>query len=103
MGYWRRWPAPHIIETGSGRRMQARTTEPSVQLNSGNGFDGSETGAEGLAYPRYAGFAFETQHLPDSPNHPDFPSTRLAPGRPFHSLTTLRFDQSGGARDNADR
>jgi aldose 1-epimerase len=83
--------------------MQARTTEPSVQLNSGNGFDGSETGAEGLAYPRYAGFAFETQHLPDSPNHPDFPSTRLAPGRPFHSLTTLRFDQSGGARDNADR
>jgi aldose 1-epimerase len=93
----------HIIETGSGRRMQVRTTEPSVQLNSGNGFDGSETGAEGLAYPRYAGFAFETQHLPDSPNHPAFPSTRLAPGRPFHSLSTFRFDQAGRARDTADR
>jgi aldose 1-epimerase len=92
-----------ISDTGSGRRMQVRTTEPSVQLYSGNGFDGSETGAEGLAYPRYAGFAFETEHLPDSPNHPNFPSTRLAPGRPFHSLTTFRFGQSGRVRNTADR
>jgi aldose 1-epimerase len=81
-----------IDETGSGRRMQVRTTEPSVQFNSGNGFDGSEMGSEGVAYQRYDGFAFETQHLPDSPNHANFPSTRLAPDTPFRSVTTYRFE-----------
>jgi aldose 1-epimerase len=73
--------------------MTVLTTEPSVQFNSGNGFDGSETGPEGVAYPRYAGLAFETQHLPDSPNQPGFPSTVLRPGRPFTSTTVLRFSR----------
>lgn len=80
-----------IEDPKSGRRMTILTTEPSVQFNTGNGFDGSETGSEGVAYPRYAGLAFETQHLPDSPNQPGFPSTVLRPDKPFRSTTILRF------------
>ena len=75
-----------IDETTSGRRMEIRTTEPALQLNGGGGFDGSENG-----YQRNDGFAFETQHLPDSPNHPNFPSTALYPGKPFTSVTSYRF------------
>lgn len=84
-------PAGWIEDPASGRRMTILTTEPSVQFNTGNGFDGSEAGEEGVAYPRYAGLAFETQHLPDSPNQPAFPSTVLRPGKPFRSMTVLRF------------
>lgn len=80
-----------IEDIRSGRRMTVLTTEPSVQFNSGNGFDGGEFGSEGVAYPRYAGLAFETQHLPDSPNQPAFPSTVLRPGDHFRSVTVLRF------------
>lgn len=80
-----------IEDPASGRRMTVFTTEPSVQLNTGNGFDGGEIGTEGIAYARYAGLAFETQHLPDSPNQVCFPSTVLRPGRTFRSLTTFRF------------
>lgn len=87
-------PVAVIDETVSGRRMQVWTTEPSVQFNSGNGFDGSEVGSEGLAYQRHDGFAFETQHLPDSPNHPNFPSTVLYPGKIYRSVTSFRFSIS---------
>ncbi len=80
-----------IHETTSGRTMEIRTTEPSVLFNNGNGFDGKTMGADGLAYQRHAGFAFETQHLPDSPNQPHFPSTVLVPGQVFQSRTTFRF------------
>jgi aldose 1-epimerase len=80
-----------VDDLASGRRMDMATTEPSVQLNSGNGFDGSEVGAEGRAYARHDGFALETQHLPDSPNQAQFPSTRLLPGQSFHSETRYRF------------
>jgi aldose 1-epimerase len=80
-----------IDETRTGRRIEIRTTEPSAQLNSGGGFDGKTIGAEGQAYGRGAGFAFETQHLSDSPNHVEFPSTLLVPGQVFHSLTTFSF------------
>lgn len=80
-----------IEDVDSGRRMEVRTTEPAVQLNSASGFDGSEIGSEGIGYRRYDGFAFETQHLPDSPNHPDFPGTALYPGQVFHALTSFRF------------
>ncbi|MBO9707959.1 MAG: galactose mutarotase [Caulobacter sp.] len=78
-----------------GRRMTIWTTEPSVQFNSGNGFDGSEVGSEGVAYLRHAGLAFETQHLPDSPNQRGFPSTVLRPGGHFRSTTVLKFSGSG--------
>ena len=80
-----------IDESTSGRRMQVHTTEPSVQFNSGNGFDGSETGSEGRAYLRHDGFAFETQHLPDSPNHANFPTTVVRSGTAFRSTTVFRF------------
>jgi aldose 1-epimerase len=80
-----------IDEAKSGRRMQVWTTEPAVQFNTGNGFDGSETGSEGVAYRKNDGFAFETQHLSDSPNRPEFPSTVLMPGKQFRSETRFRF------------
>jgi aldose 1-epimerase len=85
-----------IEDTASGRRMEVRSSEPSVQLYSSNGFDGKEVGSEGAGYLRYGSFAFETQHLPDSPNHASFPSTALYPGHAFRSLTSFRF--SAGAR-----
>jgi aldose 1-epimerase len=86
-----------IDDTASGTRMEVRTSEPSVQLYSVNGFDGKEIGAEGVGYQRYGAFAFETQHLPDSPNHPAFPTTALYPGQRFESLTSFRFS-AGPAR-----
>ncbi|MBV8667114.1 MAG: galactose mutarotase [Burkholderiaceae bacterium] len=83
--------AATIVDTGSGRRLELSTTEPSVQFNTGNGFDGSEIGSEGRGYQHHDGFALETQHLPDSPNHANFPSTVLLPGQVFHSVTSYRF------------
>lgn len=80
-----------VTDTASGRRMEVATTAPSVIFNSGNGFDGSEMGGENVAYRRHDGFAFETQHLADSPNHPHFPSTVLRPGQTFRSVTAFRF------------
>lgn len=80
-------------DPASGRRVTVLTDQPSVQINSGNGFDGTEQGPGGAAYPKYAGFALETQHLPDSPNQPTFPSTALQPGKGFRSTTILRFSR----------
>lgn len=80
-----------VDELESGRRMEIRSTEPSVLFNSGNGFDGTEAGSEGRSYARYDGFAFETQGLPDAPNQPHFPSTVLRPGAVFRSVTGFRF------------
>lgn len=82
-----------IEDDVSGINMRVMSTAPSVQFNTGNGFDGSEIGSEGIAYQRHDGFAFETQHLPDSPNHPTFPSTLLEPGKVFRSTTSFLFTQ----------
>lgn len=76
-----------LDETVSGRRLEIRTTEPSLQFFSGNGFDRSEASG----YKKHDGLAFETQHLPDSPNHPNFPSTELRPGQDFRSVTSFSF------------
>lgn len=84
-------PVADILEKNSGRRMQIKTTALSVQLNSGNGFDGSEVGSELRAYQKLDGFAFETQYLPDSPNHHHFPSTTIMANQSFHSLTSFYF------------
>lgn len=81
----------------SGRRMTLLTDQPSIQINSGPGFDGSEKGPGGVAFSKYAGFALETQHLPDSPNQASFPSTRLRPGQGFRSTTILRFSRDNPA------
>ena len=83
--------AARVYEPSSGRLMEVFTTEPGVQFYSGNFLDGMLTGKRGTVYPRRSGFALETQHFPDSPNHPDFPSTILAPGREYRSRTLLRF------------
>jgi aldose 1-epimerase len=80
-----------IDDLSSGRRMEVSTTEPSAQFYTANAFDGTEPGAEGRAYQRFDGFAFETQHLADSPNKPQFPSTVLRPGGEFRSVTVFRF------------
>jgi aldose 1-epimerase len=81
-----------IRDAVSGRRMTVRSSEPSAQLFTVNGFDGKEIGSEGVGYQRQGAFAFETQHLPDSPNHPRFPSTALYPGQVFRSQTSFTFD-----------
>jgi aldose 1-epimerase len=80
-----------LRDPASGRNLTLLTKEPGIQFNSGNGFEGKEIGSESVAYPIYAGLALETQHLPDSPNQPQFPSTRLDPGKRFYSVTIYRF------------
>jgi aldose 1-epimerase len=75
----------------SGRILEVYTTEPAVQFYTGNFLDGTIIGKHNHAYQQRAGFCLETQHYPDSPNHPDFPSTILRPGDVFHSRTTFKF------------
>lgn len=74
----------------SGRVMTVRTTEPAVQLYTGNHLKGT-VGKSGHAYQKRHGFCLETQHYPDSPNQPAFPSTTLRPGDTFHSTTIYQF------------
>ena len=74
-----------------GRTLEIQTTEPGLQLYSGNFLDGSLVGTSGRAYPRRAGFALEPQHFPDSPHHESFPTTVLHPGRTFRSTTVYRL------------
>ncbi|GLW64096.1 aldose 1-epimerase [Actinomadura rubrobrunea] len=75
----------------SGRVLEVLTSEPGVQFYSGNFLDGSDVGTGGLAYRQGDAFCLETQHFPDSPNQPDFPSTVLRPGEEYRSTTTYRF------------
>jgi aldose 1-epimerase len=75
----------------SGRTMTASTTEPGIQFYSGNFIDGTMPNRTGGLYPRRAGLCLETQHYPDSPNHPEFPSTVLRPGETMHSTTLFSF------------
>jgi aldose 1-epimerase len=84
-------PAARAYETRSGRVMEILTTEPGLQFYSGNFLDGTITGKGGLVYQRHSGFCLETQHFPDSPNKPDFPSTILRPGDVYRSTTIHRF------------
>ena len=80
-----------VHEPASGRVLEVLTTEPGVQLFTANHFAGRLLGKSGRAYPRYGGFCLETQHYPDSPNQPAFPSTILRPGQTFRSTTLFRF------------
>jgi aldose 1-epimerase len=88
--------AAEVYEPATGRILQVLTTEPGLQLYTGNFLDGSITGKEGRVYNRRFAFCLETQHFPDSPNHPAFPSTELKPGQKFHSVTVFQF--SAGTR-----
>jgi len=83
--------AAELFDPGSGRALEVWTTEPVLQFYSGNFLDGSIEGKYGVTYRKHAGLCLETQHFPDSPNHPEFPSTVLEPGRMFRSTTILRF------------
>ena len=83
--------AATVYEPTSGRLMEVLTTEPGLQFYSGNFLDGTLTGKSGQAYVHRSGLCLETQHYPDSPNHPEFPSTILRPGETLHSTTIYRF------------
>jgi len=83
--------AAQAYEPTSGRRMQVWTTEPGMQFYTGNFLDGTLTGKSGKIYQRRYGFCFETQHYPDSPNHPAFPTTTLKKGATYRSTTIYRF------------
>ncbi len=83
--------AARLADPVSGRVMEIATTEPGVQFYSGNFLDGRLRGAHGQAYRQGDGVCLETQHYPDSPNRPEFPSTVLRPGETFKSTTVHRF------------
>jgi aldose 1-epimerase len=83
--------AVRVFEPKSGRVMEISTTEPGLQFYSGNFLDGTITGKGGKVYLKHHGFCLETQHFPDSPNKPDFPSTILRPGAVYRSLTIHKF------------
>ena len=85
-----RWVG-RLRDPGSGRVMETYTTQPGMQFYSGNFLDGSLIGKGGVAYEKYAGLCLETQHYPDTPNHPNFPSTVLRPGERYHETTVYRF------------
>jgi aldose 1-epimerase len=84
-------PAATVVDPDNGRKMTVETDQPGIQFYSGNFLDGTYTGRYGIRYQKHAGFCLETQHFPDSPNHPKFPSSEVRPGHPFHSTTTFTF------------
>jgi aldose 1-epimerase len=86
--------AARALEPVSGRVLEVWTTEPGVQLYTANFLDVAK-GKGGIAYKRRTAFCLETQHFPDSPNHPQFPSTVLNPGETYHTSTTYRFSVEG--------
>jgi aldose 1-epimerase len=83
--------AARVYEPGCGRVMEVWTTEPGIQIYTGNFLDGSVYGPSGHAYRQGDAIALETQHFPDSPNHPNFPSTELRPGQTYRSTTVFKF------------
>lgn len=82
--------AARVVEPNGGRVMEVYTTQPGVQLYTANGLGGTARG-DGRVYRNHQGFCLETQHFPDSPNRPDFPSTLLKPGQSYSQLTVHRF------------
>lgn len=80
-----------VHEPKSGRIMEVHTDQPGVQFYTGNFLDGSITGKAGKVYKKHYGFCLETQHFPDSPNKPDFPSVVLQPGQKYATETVHKF------------
>jgi aldose 1-epimerase len=83
--------AAEAYEPTTGRVLEVLTDQPGIQFYTGNFLDGSVTGTGGKVYKKRYAFCLETQHFPDSPNHPKFPTTELKPGQTFHSTTIYRF------------
>ncbi|HHF52123.1 MAG TPA: galactose mutarotase [Candidatus Aminicenantes bacterium] len=94
--------AARVFEPESGRVIEIYTTEPGIQFYSGNFLDGTIKGKSGKIYEQHYGFCLEPQHFPDSPNHPEFPSTILKPGDKYSTTTVFRFpierESSGAGR-----
>jgi aldose 1-epimerase len=84
-------PAARLIDPKSGRTLEVATTEPGVQFYTGNFLDGTLKGKTGAVYKHRSALCLETQHFPDSPNQPGFPSTILRPGETLRSKTVLTF------------
>ena len=83
--------AARVVEPNSGRVLEVWTTEPGIQFYTGNFLDGKAVGKGGATYPKRSAFCLETQHFPDSPNQPKFPSVVLEPGKTYHTVTTYKF------------
>jgi aldose 1-epimerase len=83
--------AARVSEPGTGRVMEVWTTQPGTQFYTGNFLDGTVTGQGGWVYQARNGFCFEPQHYPDSPNHPEFPSTVLKPGETYRNTIAYKF------------
>jgi aldose 1-epimerase len=84
-------PAIRVTSPETGISMEVFTDQPGVQFYSGNFLDGSLKGKNGVVYDQYDGFCLETQHFPDAPNQPHFPSTLLLPGKKYHSVSIYKF------------
>ena len=82
--------AARVYSPASGRVLEVLTNEPGLQFYAGNFLDGTLTG-RGITYQHRSGLCLETQHYPDSPNKPDFPTTVLRPGETYHATTEYRF------------
>jgi aldose 1-epimerase len=93
MGRLRR--SARVYEPTTGRVMEVWTTEPGMQLYTGNFLDGTLTGKDGKVYRQRYGFCLETQHYPDSPNKPNFPTTVLRKGGRYHTITIYKFSVRG--------
>ncbi|MGH7632613.1 MAG: aldose epimerase family protein, partial [Gemmatimonadaceae bacterium] len=89
--------AAELYDPASGRTLQLYTTEPGIQFYSGNHLGAGPAGKHGRCYAPHSGLALETQHFPDSPNQPGFPSTILRPGAEFHSRSVYRFSHRAAA------
>ena len=83
--------AARVVDSLSGRTLEIETTEPGIQFYAGNGLAGGPAGKNGHVYTRHSAFALETQHFPDSPNEPKFPSTLLKPGEKYHTVTKYKL------------
>jgi aldose 1-epimerase len=83
--------AARVTEPNSGRVLEVLTTQPGIQFYTGNFLDGTVRGKGGKVYGHRFGFCLETQHFPDSPNQPGFPSAELKPGQTYHEITIYRF------------
>ncbi len=80
-----------VVEPVSGRVLEVYSDQPGVQFYSGNFLDGTLKGRGGVAIPKRGAVCLETQHFPDSPNQPKFPSTLVKAGKEYHSVTTWQF------------
>jgi aldose 1-epimerase len=83
--------AAEVYDPVSGRVLKVLTDQPGIQFYSGNFLDGSVKGKGGKPYQQHAALCLETQHFPDSPNHPDFPSAKLKAGEHYHTVTVFSF------------